>query len=334
MSESIRVIDSHTAGEPTRVIIDGGPDLGSGPIKQRAELFEREFDRFRRAVVTEPRGSDVLVGALICEPHDRDCDLGVIFFNNVGFLGMCGHGMIGVAETLRYLDRLSPGNISVETPVGPVGVQLHSDGTVSIENVVSYRTASDVEIEVPGIGRVIGDVAWGGNVFFLVREPTFEIGKCHVGFLQQAASKIRDVVRASGFESVDHVELFANGDTTLADSRNFVLCPGLEYDRSPCGTGTSAKLACLAADGKLKPGQRWNQAGILGTRFAGTFQWDDEAKGRIRPTITGQAYVTAESRLIVTPNDPFGWGLFDRSRGDQTRVDQARVDQKQGGEVV
>jgi 4-hydroxyproline epimerase len=306
---TIHVIDSHTAGEPTRVVIDGGPPLGRGPLSDRLQRFRQDFDHYRTAIVREPRGSDVLVGALVCEPQDQSCDAGVIFFNNVGYLGMCGHGLIGVVETLRYLERNRTRQLRIETPVGIVAVELNEDGSASIENVTSYRKAQDVGIAVDGIGTVLGDVAWGGNWFYLVREPSEALTIGSVRRLQELAAKIRSAINDAGYPEVDHVELFGQPEHPDSNSRNFVLCPGLEYDRSPCGTGTSAKLACLAADGTLTPGETWLQEGILGTRFAGRYRWDDEAAQTIVPTITGTAFVTSEAKLRLLDDDPFRWGI-------------------------
>jgi 4-hydroxyproline epimerase len=304
----IHVIDSHTGGEPTRVIVGGGPELGEGPLAVRLAMFREKHDCFRAAVVTEPRGSDVLVGAMLCPAHEPGCAAGVIFFNNVGFLGMCGHGTIGVMATLRHLSRISAGVHRIETPVGVVTTTLHADGTVSVENVPSHRKARAVAVDVPGIGTVTGDVAWGGNWFFLVENHGQDLAPASIARLTDYAWKIRRAVNAQGFPEVDHVELFglpAGG----ADSRSFVLCPGGAYDRSPCGTGTSAKLACLAADGKLADGQSWVQESIVGSRFTAHFRWLDRTAGIIAPTITGAAYISAESTLILDGNDPFCWGV-------------------------
>ncbi|TWU05867.1 proline racemase family protein [Stieleria varia] len=315
MSERIDVIDSHTAGEPTRVVIDGGGNAlatalnTDQPLSERLATFRDSLDHYRRAIACEPRGHDVLVGAVLCPPYDPDCSVGVIFFNNVGFLGMCGHGMIGVVRTLIHLGRLGIGHTRIDTPVGTVGVSVNEDGSISIENVSSYRMHQDVSVNVPGLGTVVGDVAWGGNGFFLVKQPTFEISLPRVRDLQRAAADIRDAVRDAGHTIVDHLELFASNTPADADSQNFVLCPGLEYDRSPCGTGTSAKLACLAADGRLAPGDTWRQAGVHGSKFSAHYRWDDESTGRIFPTITGRAYVTGQAQLIFDPEDPFCWGF-------------------------
>lgn len=307
--QNIHVIDSHTAGEPTRVVIDGGPDLGAGTLTQRLEVFRTQHDRFRSAVVNEPRGSDVIVGALLCEPVDRTSAAGIIFFNNVGYLGMCGHGLIGVVTTLHWLDRIQPGQHQFETPVGVVSATLEPDGRVTLVNVPAYRKTKDLLVDVKGYGAVRGDVAWGGNWFFLVQEHQETLNLANVSQLTDLTTRIRQAVNAAGHPDVDHVELFGPAAAADAQSRNFVLCPGNAYDRSPCGTGTSAKLACLACDGKLEPGTPWVQESILGTRFVGSFEWQDEARTRIIPTITGSAFINADSKLILDQRDPFQWGI-------------------------
>lgn len=310
----IHVIDSHTAGEPTRIIVAGGPELGGGTMAQRMEVFRRDFDGFRSAVVNEPRGSDVLVGALLCEPCDSTCATGVIFFNNVGYLGMCGHGTIGLIATLAFMGQIKPGTHRIETTVGIVQATLHESGEVSVENVPSHRTAKSIAVDVPGHGRITGDVAWGGNWFFLVEDHRQALELQHVEALTDLSWRIRKAVNAAGFPEIDHIELFGtppNSGTKSqhAHSRNFVLCPGKAYDRSPCGTGTSAKLACLAADGKLAPGDIWRQQSIVGTAFTGSYRWHDQATGSIIPTISGRAFINADSMLLLDENDPFCWGI-------------------------
>ena len=309
MKHKIRILDTHTGGEPTRIVIDGGPDLGHGPLAGRVERFRSALDRHRSAVANEPRGSDVMVGALLVPPHDPRCDIGVIFFNNVGYLGMCGHGTIGVVSALSYLGRTQPGDLRIETPVGMVTATLHDDGAVSVANVASYRKARGVRLDVEGLGPVTGDVAWGGNWFFLVEDHGHAIALDQVEALTDYAWRVRRAVNAQGYPEVDHVELFGPPVGHGAHSRNFVLCPGKAYDRSPCGTGTSAKLACLAADGKLRPGEAWVQESILGSRFTGQFEWMDRAAGRIAPVIRGTAYVNGEATLLLDEADPFCWGI-------------------------
>jgi 4-hydroxyproline epimerase len=312
----IAVIDSHTAGEPTRVVLSGAPALrGDSLAEQRAD-FARHHDAFRSAVACEPRGSDTMVGALLVEPRTPGCVAGMIFFNNVGMLGMCGHGTIGVVATLAHLGRLGPGRHRLDTPVGPVETELHADGHVTVFNVASWRHASAVTLDVPGVGPVTGDVAWGGNWFFLVDATQFKpaptLALANVEALTDLTWRIRGALTARGVTGeggaeIDHIELFAPSPT--ADSRNFVLCPGKAYDRSPCGTGTSAKLACLAADGHLAPGATWVQESVIGSRFEGRWAPAEGEAGRILPAIRGRAWITAEATLLLAHDDPFRDGI-------------------------
>jgi 4-hydroxyproline epimerase len=307
----VQVIDSHTGGEPTRVVISGGPDLGRGDLASRRAIFRDHFDDFRSAVCNEPRGSDTMVGALLCEPIDPTCAAGVIFFNNVGVLNMCGHGTIGLLVTLAHLGRIDIGTHKIETPVGLVEATLHGPNEVTIKNVPSYRYAKDVAVEVEEYGplQVKGDIAWGGNWFFLVTDHPFEIAYSNLERLTDFAVKIREglerqkITGENGGE-IDHIEVF--GPSRIANSKNFVLCPGKAYDRSPCGTGTSAKLACLAADGKLKEGEIWRQESIIGSIFEGFVTY--EGNWTI-PHIKGTAYVNAEATLLLQEGDPFRMGI-------------------------
>jgi 4-hydroxyproline epimerase len=307
----VRVIDSHTAGEPTRIVIEGGPDLGRGPLAERLARFRGQQDAFRSAVVNEPRGSDVLVGGLLCELNDPGCAAGVIFFNNVGYLGMCGHGTIGLVATLAYLGRIAPGDHRIETPVGTVGARLHADGRVTVHNVASYRSGANVELDVKAYGVVRGDIAWGGNWFFLVQNHGFDLALSNVEKLTDFTWAIRCALREQGItgaggQEIDHIELFGPPRAPGAHSRNFVLCPGKAYDRSPCGTGTSAKLACLHADGKIKEGEIWRQESIIGSLFEGSIH---ERDGKVYPSITGRAFINADATLVLDPSDPFCMGI-------------------------
>ena len=307
----IQVIDSHTGGEPTRVVMGGIPDLGVGSMRERADRFAKEFDWFRSAVNNEPRGNDVLVSALLVEPFEPGADVGVIYFNNVGLLGMCGHGTIGVVETLKLLGKFSAGTIKLDTVAGVVSATAEEDGWISVENVPAYRYRKDVAVEVPGHGRVTGDVAYGGNWFFLCADHGQDLSYENAEVLTAFTWAIRKALESAGIEGeggglIDHIELFGAPDGD-ADSRNFVLCPGKAYDRSPCGTGTSAKLACLAADGKLKPGEVWRQESVTGSVFEGSYE--DLGDGKIKPTIRGQAWITAESTLWLDSSDPLKHGV-------------------------
>lgn len=309
--QRVRVLDTHTAGEPTRVVIAGGPDLGTGPIVELRERFRRDFDKFRSAIVKEPRGSDVMVGALLVPPHEPGCVAGVIFFNNVGYLGMCGHGAIGVAVALGHLRRIDAGQFGLHTPVGPIHLEYDGHHCASLNNVPSYRHLVGVIVDVPGFGSVIGDVAYGGNWFFLVREHPFRLEVRHIDELTDFTRRIRQALTQQGITGaegaeIDHIELYGPPVDPTNHSRNFVLCPGMAYDRSPCGTGTSAKLACLAADGKLAPAEIWRQESILGTVFEGSYE---SSSDHIRPRIKGSAFVIAESELLLDPSDPLCWGV-------------------------
>ncbi len=307
--QRISIIDSHTGGEPTRVVIGGGPDLGGGTMAERLAVFRERHDRFRSAVNNEPRGGDVLVSALLCEPVDATCAAGVIFFNNTGYLGMCGHGMIGLVVTLAHLGRIQPGVVRIETPVGIIEATWKGGDEVSIANVPSHRTDAGVVVEIPGQGAITGDVAWGGNWFFLVNDHGATLARENVEALTDLAGRIRRAVNAAGFPQVDHVELFGPPQCG-GDSRSFVLCPGKAYDRSPCGTGTSAKLACLAAAGKLAEGETWVQESIIGSIFTASYRWLDRAAGKVAPTIMGTAFVNSEATLLLNESDPFCWGII------------------------
>lgn len=325
----IQVIDSHTGGEPTRVVVSGGPNLGTGSLKEQLKRFQTDHDRYREAIIREPRGGDVWVGALLLEPVDPKNSAAVLFFNNVGYLGMCGHGTIGLIRTLAHLGRIQPGVHRVETVVGTVLTELHTDGEVSVINVPAYRRATEVSIQVPHEGRVTGDIAWGGNWFFLVDLPAqpdtrwqrLLLDPGDVESLTDRAWKVRQAVNAQGYPEVDHVEFFGPARSADANASSFVLCPGKAWDRSPCGTGTSAKLACLAAAGKLEPGREWIQESVIGSRFHASYRWAEtaeleseypvaEGSGRpIIPTIRGRAFIMGESDLLLDAADPFQWGI-------------------------
>ncbi len=299
---SVHVIDSHTGGEPTRVVLDGFPNLRGATLGERSADLAARHRRLATALVDEPRGNEATVGAVLTEPADERCATGVIFFDRNLVLGMCGHGMIGVVETLRLLGRIGPGEHHIETPVGVVPVELTDSNRVSIDNVVSRRTKRHVSIDVPSVGQVVGDIAYGGNTFFLLADPVIDLDRPRPELLRVATDMLRSL-HAAGHVEVDHVELFGPPISPTANARNFVLCPSGTYDRSPCGTGTSAKIAALAADGLLGEGATWIQESITGSQFAVRYRWHDEAAGSVVPTITGSATVTGEADLFLGPEE-------------------------------
>ncbi len=313
MQGPLRVIDSHTEGEPTRVVIDGAPDLGGGTMAEKVKIFREQYDWLRSAVCNEPRGHEAMVGALLCEPGDPDCLCGVIFFNNLSTLNMCIHGTIGLVVTLAHMGRIGTGAHRIDTPVGVVTAHLREDGSVEVANVPSYRKAASVAVNVPGWGEVRGDIAWGGNWFFLIDGQGPAVKFENLEALTAFSVAVRDQLAAQGIigdqgMEIDHIEVFGPpSNAGNSDSRNFVLCPGKAYDRSPCGTGTSAKLACLAASGKLAPGATWRQASILDTVFTG--RYESLPDGKILPRVSGRAWVTGESKYLFDPSDPFQFGI-------------------------
>ena len=309
--EPIDVIDSHTEGEPTRVVLSGWPEPAGRTMVERRDFMRREQDHLRRGVVTEPRGHDAVVGALLTPAERSEAVAGVVFFNDVGYLGMCGHGLIGVVRTLHHLGRVQPGHLELDTPVGPVSAELAPDGAVTIRNVASRLHRANVMVHVPELGDVTGDVAWGGNWFFLTELPGVSLDLANRAELLRLTTLVRDALHASGVtgsggEWIDHVELFGPPTRADADSRNFVLCPGTAYDRSPCGTGTSAKMAALHGKGHLAIGQRWRQESIVGSMFTG---WLESAGDALIPHIQGAAFITGRATLMFDPSDPFRFGL-------------------------
>jgi 4-hydroxyproline epimerase len=309
--KAISVVDSHTEGEPTRVVIDGWEMPAGDTMAERRQCLARDQDHLRRAVVREPRGHDAVVGALLTPPVSAGSLCGVIFFDDAGCIGMCGHGTIGVVRTLDFLGRLPERRIRLDTPAGTVGAELLEDGSVRIENVPSFCHAENVALDVPEVGRVVGDVAYGGNWFFLAESPGEPIGLDNVEKLLRVTRRIRESLRSRGVTGkdgaeIDHIELYGPPSRRDADSRNFVLCPGAAYDRSPCGTGTSARMAALYRRGRLALGSPWRQESVTGSLFTGILT---ERDGKLIPSIQGRAFITGETRLYFDPDDIFRGGI-------------------------
>ena len=315
--QTLKIVDSHTGGEPTRVVVEGCPDLGKGDLAARRDVMRNEHDWVRTSVLLEPRGFEAMVGAVLVEPHAEDCVAGVIFFNNAGYLNMCIHGTIGLAKTLKHLGIIESGSHRIDTLVGVVTIHLNEDGSVSVDNVPSYLAQENVEIELPVYGTISGDIAWGGNWFFLIDGQGPEVKYENIDQLTDFTLRVSEALALQGITGdngmeIDHVEVFGPPVNDEADSRNFVMCPGGEYDRSPCGTGTSAKLATLYGKGKLKEGETWRQASVLNTVFTGKVKATGEGNAVI-PTVTGRAWINGECTVILDPEDPFAHGIFNDS---------------------
>lgn len=280
-------------------------------MAERRDWMCAHQDHLRRAVVCEPRGHAAIVGALLTPPISDDAAAGIVFFNNGTYLGMCGHGLIGVVRTLDYLGRLAPGISRFDTPVGTVSAELAADGSVTIENVAALLHQRDVRVDVPGYGCVIGDVAYGGNWFFITHADAVPVEMSHVSELMRFTQAIQDAIRAQGITGaqgadIDHIEISAAPQRADANARNFVLCSGGEYDRSPCGTGTSAKMATLYARDELRLDEPWRQESVTGSLFTG---WLTSQDGKLVPHIRGNAFITGEATLHFDPADPFRLGI-------------------------
>lgn len=322
------LIDTHTGGEPTRVVFNDGAFLPDGVNDDAIEIRRRlsqEADWIRRSILLEPRGSESMVGALVTLDNsgassNDSLKASIVFFNNTGYLGMCGHGLIGVVEAMRYRGDLAPGEHRFATPAGVIVATLHDDNLVSFENVPSYRYRKNVRvrINVPAsdssggvrlADEVVGDIAYGGNWFFLVKVDSVQAN--HLASLMRYSLAIksalqRDEITGADGAEIDHIELCQTYDDDPLGGKTFVLCPGGHYDRSPCGTGTAAKVACLVDDGELSLRQTWTQESIIGSRFTATHRIVD---GQTRVTITGRAFVNGETRCVFHNEDPFRFGI-------------------------
>ena len=308
---SMEIIDSHTGGEPTRVVVSGWPQPEGETMMQRREFLRRHHDRLRQAVVCEPRGHHAIVGGLLTPPVSRGSEAGIIFFNDVGYLGMCGHGLIGVVETLKFMGKVVSGSVRIDTPAGTVRAKIEEDGKVTVANVPAYLYRENIVLDVEGLGEIQGDIAYGGNWFFLVNQDMGELSLSNLDFLMSSAKAIRRGLIEAGItggegEIIDHIEYYGEPTVEGAKARNFVLCPGNAYDRSPCGTGTSAKMACLWSKGRLKPGERWVQEGISGSVFEG---WLEESGDGLIPYLSGRAHVVARATFYFDRRDKFCWGM-------------------------
>jgi proline racemase len=327
----LQAVDSHTAGEPTRIVTGGLPPVAGATMAEKRAALRIRHDALRRALVHEPRGHDAIVVAYLVPPCHPDAHAGVVFCNDVGYLGMCGHGAIGVATVLVGMGMVPAQEpetrVVLDTPAGLVPCRVAvSNGrarAVTITNVPSFQFRQRAIAAVPGFGKVAADIAWGGNWFAFVEAAQLglHVDKAHLPQLLPAAIAVREALAANGVRGVhpesgeeqlvDHVKLFDALEGPTPGARAMTLCPGTAYDRSPCGTGTSAKLAVLHSKGELGVGEWFTSESVIGTRFrariAATTQVGQFAA--IVPEIEGAAYVTGLQTFVLDPEDPCVHGL-------------------------
>lgn len=330
-SQVIQAVDSHTAAEPTRVITGGLPMIRGATMADKRDELKRLHDPIRRSLVLEPRGHDAIILAYLLPPTHDDADLGVVFANDAGYLGMCGHGAIGLATTavaMGLVAAVEPvTEITLDTPVGLIKCRVAVEGgrpkSVTITNVPSFLYRQRVVVDVHGFGKVAADIAYGGNWFAFVEADQLGlmVEKAHLPVLMQAAIAIREALVRDGVrgvhpdsgeeEVIDHVKLFVPLDGEHHGARALTLCPGTAYDRSPCGTGTSAKLAVLHAKGELKTGEQFDSESVLGTRFAARVVAETTVGEfpAIVPEITGSAWITSFATFVIDPDDPCRHGI-------------------------
>lgn len=315
LPDRLRVVDSHTIGEPTRLVIDDSfverLELGGGTVADRRGVFRERYDHVRRALVGDPRGAEAMVGVIMLPPSEPGCRAGAIYFNRVGYLDMCGHATIGLAVTLGRLGRIAPGPWRLETPAGIVGVSWHGGHEATFECVPPRRIRRGLTVACAAGGRVTGDVATSGLWFFLCRDHGLPLVPEAIPRLLERAWSIRRALEAAGIagdrgEPIDHIVLLGPPQDPGNQGRAFVLCPDGAFDRSPCGTATSSLIGCLHEDGLLAAGERWRQESILGGVYEASYRLDG---GVCRPAVRGGAWITAESELHFDPADPYRSGL-------------------------
>jgi 4-hydroxyproline epimerase len=318
----ICVVDSHTIGEPTRLVLDdafvAGLDLGTGSVFSRREVFRSRYDDVRRALVTDPRGVEAMVGVILVPPADPTCDLGAFYFNRVGYLDMCGHATIGLAVSLGHTGRITPGPFRMETPAGVVGVEWHGGSDASFQSVTPRRIHRGLSIRCPDGSIVTGDVATSGLWFFICRDHGLPVVPEAIPQLLERSWAIRRSLGAAGVtgdtgEVIDHIVLMGPPLDPANSARNFVLCPDGAFDRSPCGTATSALVGCLHEDVQLAEGAVWRQESILGGLYEASVRTQ---AGVLVPTVRGRAWITAEATLQFSADDPYRAGLPQAIRRD------------------
>ena len=322
-------IDGHTAGNPVRLVAGGAPLLAGSSMSERRQDFLARFDWIRRGLMFEPRGHDMMSGGFLYPPFDPGHDAAILFIETSGCLPMCGHGTIGMvtfAIEHGLIRPRTPGRLSVEVPAGVIGIEYTTAGdkvtSVTIRNVASYIAARGVRIDVPELGPLSVDVAYGGN-FYAIIEPQNgyrgidELGAARILSLSPV---VRSLMRAAlepvhpldpTIRGVSHVMWTDKPKSAGAHGRNAVFYGDRAIDRSPCGTGTSARLAHLAGTGRLEAGEPFIHESIIGSRFTGRVQQTVDLRGTpaIIPSIEGSAFATGLNTLWIDPEHPFPTGF-------------------------
>ena len=328
-SHSFFCIDAHTCGNPVRVVVGGGPQMPNLPMAERRVLFMERHDWVRRALMFEPRGHDVMSGSILYAAHRADCDLGVLFIEVSGCLPMCGHGTIGTVTAALEAGLVTPaqeGRMAIEAPAGRVSVEYRRNGRfveqVRLFNVASYLHAADVRLDVPGIGELFIDLAYGGNYYAIVeKQPTWRgLDAMTASDIVRLSPLVRRAAQAAlapvhpddaRIRDVSHVMWCDVPRAARASARNAVFYGDKAIDRSPCGTGTSARMAQLCGKGKLAIGAEFIHESIIGTMFEGRV----EAAARVGncdaivPSVAGWARVTGHNTIFVDDRDPLAHGF-------------------------
>jgi len=322
-------IDAHTCGNPVRVVAGGGPMLPHAPMADRRQIFMRDHDWVRRALMFEPRGHDVMSGSILYPPSAPDYDLAVLYIEVSGCLPMCGHGTIGTVTAALEAGLVIPreaGRLALETPAGRVDVEYASDGPyvdqVRLFNVPSYQHAAGVRIEVAGLGEIVVDVAYGGNYYAIIEPQANWAGLDSMGAsdIQRLSPLVRRAAQAAvapmhpedaRIAGISHVMWCDKPRDPRADARNAVFYGEKAIDRSPCGTGSSARMAQLAAQGRLAVGDGFVHESIIGTMFDCRVEAAAMVGGMaaIRPSVAGWARVIGHNTIYVDDRDPLAHGF-------------------------
>ena len=324
-------MDAHTCGNPVRVVAGGGPNLLGNNMSEKRQHFLKEFDWIRKGLMFEPRGHDMMSGSIFYPPTDPENDFGILFIETSGCLPMCGHGTIG-AITIGIEEGLltprEPGKIRMETPAGLVNIQYQQTGKkidwVKLTNVKSYLAASELTVDCSDLGELVFDVSYGGNYYAIIDpQKNFKgIQDYSAGKLVQYSQEIREKINLKypnkfihpenpTINSVSHIEWTGKTISPEATARNAVFYGDKAIDRSPCGTGTSARMAQWHAKGKLKVGDEFIHESFIGSQFVGKVEEETSLAGMkaIIPSIKGWAQVYGYNNIIIDDDDPYAHGF-------------------------